>query len=89
VTQKTTAKVIVTIEQAREDEDTHQWLARLHRENAQKAARLAALRLAVSDGPAALLRFQAMEAREEAERLLAVAASKEAQAAEMEAADAR
>ena len=28
----------VTIEQAREGEDTHQWIARLHRENAQKAA---------------------------------------------------
>jgi hypothetical protein len=34
--QSTTAKV--TVEQAREDEDTHQWIARLHRENAQKAA---------------------------------------------------
>lgn len=27
----------VTIEQACEDEDTHQWIARLHRENAEKA----------------------------------------------------
>jgi hypothetical protein len=28
----------VTIEKARGDEDTHQWIARLHRENAAKAA---------------------------------------------------
>lgn len=82
----TTAKV--TVEQAREGEDTHQWLARLHREQERRNAKLAALRLAVTGGPAVLLRFQAMEAREEAERLLAVAASKEAQAAEMEAPDA-
>ena len=33
---QSTAKV--TVEQAREDEDTHQWIARLHRENAQQAA---------------------------------------------------
>lgn len=54
-----------------------------------KAARLDELRRAVCDGPAALLRFQAMEAREEAARLLAVAAAKEAQAAEMEHDNAR
>lgn len=37
---ETTAKV--SFEQAREDEDTHQWIARLHRENIAKA-RAAAL----------------------------------------------
>jgi hypothetical protein len=35
---RNTTPAPVTIEQARPDEDTHQWIARLHRENAAKAA---------------------------------------------------